>query len=231
MSETQKSELHLAEKKTSESDQIVPGDTHARSDLLLVIFLLGFAIFLAAAFIIAQIFVFNSYSVNTADPEWMVYRSDKYPVMHLKAQMDTVLLRYQFANNMLSAATLRRNAAFLVGTLLCLMGALLVVRGIRSSKVDITASFSAQLKTSIASNSPGMILSFFGVVIIVVSLFVGSNLSVDDAGIAGFTTNASDGSVTSVSDPDASQAVQEDNFTKNTQGTNTTEEDVDDSNG
>lgn len=101
----------------------------------------------------------------------------------IDAQVYLVNLRYRQAAFALYSKTVRRNAAFLVGTLLALVGALMIVRRIEGTATTITGE-GGGVKANLAARSPGIVLAVLGTIIVVVTVATKEPVEVEDLGIA-----------------------------------------------
>ncbi len=115
---------------------------------------------------------------------------------YLKAQLQLIHRRYDFANNVAKSNVLLKYVAFLVGTLLTVLGTSVVIRGVRNSTTNLEGgNGSAKISFSIAS--PGVVVVVSGTLIILFSIYKGHEVSYEDGGIQFLTKPAKD----SISDP------------------------------
>lgn len=95
------------------------------------------------------------------------------------AEILSLLNRHYSSSIIIKTRILTLNLSFLTGMILCFMGALFVLG--KFSENNSTANItSAKITVSLASSSPGIILSFLGVCLIAISIFSKTELQVKD---------------------------------------------------
>jgi len=98
----------------------------------------------------------------------------------LLLEADTLDKRYHQASALLISRIWSRQLAFITGMVMAFLGAVFILGKLSESASQISGS-GAELKLAITSASPGIILSFFGTVLLVSSLYVRATLDVIDA--------------------------------------------------
>lgn len=96
-------------------------------------------------------------------------------------QLSSTQLRYDYASRVLLTNTSRNNLSFLIGSILCILGSLIIVRRVRTETNTLNAK-SINLKLSLQSNSPGLIMVFLGTVIILSSIYFKDKYEMSDNG-------------------------------------------------
>lgn len=95
------------------------------------------------------------------------------------AEIISMLNRHYNSSIIIKTRILTLNLSFLTGMILCFMGAIFVLG--KFSENNNTANLSSNnITMSFASSSPGIILSFFGVCLIAISIFSKTELLVKD---------------------------------------------------
>ena len=104
----------------------------------------------------------------------------------LKAQLQVVYKRYELANKIARTIAYIKFIGFLVGTLLVLVGTILVVRGIRNHEIAFSNEIptSVSNKISFVTNSPGIWITLIGAVIMISTILKGIEGNTSDTGIA-----------------------------------------------
>lgn len=97
----------------------------------------------------------------------------------LLLEADALDKRYHQAGGLLMSRIWSRQLAFITGMVMAFVGAAFIL-GKLSEDVTEVSGGAAEWKVAISSASPGIILSLFGTVVIVCSLFVRSTLDVND---------------------------------------------------
>jgi hypothetical protein len=97
----------------------------------------------------------------------------------LLLEADALDKRYHEASALLMSRIWSRQLTFITGMVLAFLGAVFILGKLSESTSQISGGAS-ELKVAISSASPGIILSFFGTVLLVSSLFVRASLDVTD---------------------------------------------------
>lgn len=97
----------------------------------------------------------------------------------LLLEADALNKRYREANALLLSRIWSRQLAFITGMVLAFVGAVFILGKLSESSSHISGGASGW-KVGISSASPGIILSFFGTVLLVSALFLQSTLDVTD---------------------------------------------------
>ncbi len=100
----------------------------------------------------------------------------------LLLEADTVDKRYHQAGGLLMSRIWSRQLAFITGMVMAFVGAAFILGKLSEDLTQISGQGS-EWKVAITSASPGIILSFFGTVIIVSSLFGSAKLDVNDGAV------------------------------------------------
>ena len=101
----------------------------------------------------------------------------------LRAQLVLIHRRYQFASKISRYNTILRQIGFLIGTLLVVLGTMIVIRGVRDSNIDLEIKGLERAKIKFTTSSPGIFLAFIGSLVIIVTIIKGGATSFDDDGI------------------------------------------------
>jgi hypothetical protein len=94
-------------------------------------------------------------------------------------EADALDKRYHQASALLMSRVWTKHLAFLTGMVLAFLGATFVL-GRLSESVSTISGSGGNWKTEISSASPGIILAFFGTVLLAISLLVQNNIDVQD---------------------------------------------------
>jgi cytochrome c biogenesis factor len=96
------------------------------------------------------------------------YDSSRLPADYA-VLFETSKMRYDFGSKVLLSNAVRTNMSFLLGTIMCLLGTMVVVRKIR---VEMDAGFKSPDKSefSLKTSSAGLTLAFLGVMLIIISV-------------------------------------------------------------
>lgn len=99
-----------------------------------------------------------------------------------RAELLTVLYRHQRADTIIESRILTINLSFLTGVILSFVGAIFILGKFSESATKIEAE-KDKLKFSLASSSPGIILSTLGVALIIVCIISKTALDVKDQAV------------------------------------------------
>ena len=97
-------------------------------------------------------------------------------------EADLVDKRYHQASALLMSRIWTRQLAFMTGMILAFLGAVFILGKMSEPPANVTGE-GAGWKVGMTSTSPGLILSFFGTVLLVVSLFVQTTIDVRDGSV------------------------------------------------
>lgn len=107
--------------------------------------------------------------------------SPEYYAAYLRTQEEVSSRRYQHGARILLTTSTRKNTGFLVGTMLALLGCIIVVRRVR--KMPITADFggSERAKFRVITSSPGVFVTLLGALIILSTIIRYDSFEIADA--------------------------------------------------
>jgi hypothetical protein len=97
----------------------------------------------------------------------------------LLLEADALDRRYHQAGGLLMSRIWSRQLAFITGMVLAFVGAVFILGKLSESTTEASGG-AGEWKVAISSASPGIILCFFGTVLLVASLFVSAKLDVSD---------------------------------------------------
>jgi len=97
----------------------------------------------------------------------------------LVLEADSMDKRYRQASALLMSRIWTRQLAFMTGMVLAFIGAVFILGKLSESRTDVNLG-NESWKTSISSSSPGLILAFFGTVLIGTALIVQPKIEVQD---------------------------------------------------
>jgi hypothetical protein len=97
----------------------------------------------------------------------------------LVLEADAMENRYRQASALLMSRIWTRQLAFLTGMVLAFIGSIFILGKMTEGKSDVSLG-ADQLKGSISSTSPGLILAFFGTLLMAISLVVQPRIEVQD---------------------------------------------------
>lgn len=112
-------------------------------------------------------------STQTPSPEEVLQNS------LLLLEADTLDKRYHQASALLLSRIWSRQLAFITGMVMAFLGAIFILGKLSESTSNIQSG-SSQWQLNISSASPGIILSFFGTVLLITALMIRSTLDVSD---------------------------------------------------
>ncbi len=81
-------------------------------------------------------------------------------------------LKYKFASKILLSNSTRKNIAFLVGTLLAILGCMIIIRGVRDSPFEGEVNAFERAKVKIKASSPGIVVVLCGTLILILSVVI-----------------------------------------------------------
>lgn len=102
----------------------------------------------------------------------------------LQAQLRVVELRYRQAAVATLAHAARNYSGFLVGTLLTLMGSLIVVRRVRGTPAEADLRAPNALRLRIVTTSPGLFAATLGAAILIAAMITRDTTEITDDGVA-----------------------------------------------
>lgn len=94
-------------------------------------------------------------------------------------EADALDKRYHQAGALLMSRIFTKHLAFITGMVMSFLGSLFILGKISEAATNVTGE-AASWKTGISSSSPGIILAFFGTVLIAISLIIQSGIEVLD---------------------------------------------------
>jgi hypothetical protein len=98
----------------------------------------------------------------------------------LLLEADALDRRYHQASAVLMSRIWTKQLAFITGMVMAFLGAIFILGKLSEGRSTISGGHS-DWQTTISSSSPGIILSFFGTVLLVVALLVQTTISVQDS--------------------------------------------------
>ena len=107
-------------------------------------------------------------------------------------KLTAVQLRYDFASRVLVTNTGRSNLSFLIGSILCILGGLIIVRRVRTESSSLSGG-SENLKLSLQSNSPGLIVVVIGAIIVCFSIYFKDKYEMRDGPAGSVSSQILDG--------------------------------------
>lgn len=102
----------------------------------------------------------------------------------LKAQLQLVYKRYELTTKVSRTIAYIKFIGFIVGTLLVLLGTMVVIRGIRHHDFNASGEGIEKFRFSLSLSSPGMFLCLIGTIIMIATILKGVENKMDDVGIA-----------------------------------------------
>lgn len=187
---------------TDQRERTSPGPVHANPELAhwqnrLLPFMTRFIVFVSVAFFVLSIV--NLVQVNNfvrgehegdirgqiqkiAPVEKAANIAEMTQQALLVLEADIVDKRYHQASALLMSRIWTRQLAFMTGMILAFLGAVFILGKMNEPPANVTGE-GAGWKLGITSTSPGLILSFFGTVLLIVSLFVQTTIDVRDGSV------------------------------------------------
>ncbi len=102
----------------------------------------------------------------------------------MKAQLQIVSKRYELASRLNVTYAYVKYISFVVGAVLCLLGTIVIFKGVRPSPIEAGMSTDQQIRFKISTSSPGAFMTFLGTAIIITSItFRGEIVKTNDVGI------------------------------------------------
>lgn len=98
---------------------------------------------------------------------------------YLQAQANLNQRRYDMGAQLVMADVTRKNIGFLIGTLLSLLGCVIIVRRIRRMPVSASGTVSGQ-QINLLTSSPGVLLVVVGSIMIIATILKSSDVYVND---------------------------------------------------
>jgi len=105
----------------------------------------------------------------------------------LLLEADVLDRRYHQASALLMSRIWTKQLAFMTGMIMAFLGAIFILGKLSEGRSTISGGAS-DWQTSISSSSPGIILTFFGTVLLVVALLVQTTISVQDGPVYAYGT-------------------------------------------
>jgi hypothetical protein len=108
------------------------------------------------------------------------YKLDHINTEEIKI-LEAAKMRYEFAGKVLISNSTRINLSFLIGSVMCLLGTLLVIRKARMDSFEASGSDNSKnLLFSIKTTSPGIVLAILGTVILICSIAIKDEYYITD---------------------------------------------------
>ncbi|MBC6989591.1 MULTISPECIES: hypothetical protein [Hymenobacter] len=102
----------------------------------------------------------------------------------IKAQLQIAYKRYEYGARFEHTNSLIKYIGFMVGTLLAILGAVVVVKGVRDSPIGFEAEGLERARIKFTASSPGVFLAFIGGSIIITTIVHGIAANVEDPTIS-----------------------------------------------
>lgn len=131
--------------------------------------------------IIGLLFFIGSYlntHTNTISRPLTEMHHDSLDVFELKEYQ----LRYDFASRALLTNTSRINMSFMIGSILTILGGLIIIRRVRKESFRAEGESPDGSKFNLESNSPGLIICLLGAIIICISILAKDKYEIRDSG-------------------------------------------------
>lgn len=129
-----------------------------------------------------SIFIFISIltlkSINKLESEI----SSRIELKSNSPQIEQAILRYDYMSKALLSNSSRKNIAFLVGSMMIILGTILIISKIESS-VNANIDTLEKAKFQIRTSSPGIFIVFLGTIIIITVVLKGNSYSINDSPI------------------------------------------------
>lgn len=118
--------------------------------------------------------------VPEIDKNWIKENTPNSHLFHLEYL--TVQNRYHQGNTSLMSRIWLQYLGFITGMILAIIGAIFILGKLREpeTKIDLDAS---QVKFSILSTSPGLVMVFLGTFIMITTIVVHNEIEIKDAGV------------------------------------------------
>jgi hypothetical protein len=139
-----------------------------KEDLFLYLVALGLLIFTGYYF---------SQSINELGTA-IKYDSSRLPAEYT-VLFETSKMRYDFGSKVLLSNAVRTNMSFLLGTIMCLLGTMVVVRRIMT-ELDAAVKTPEKSELSLKTSSAGLVLAFLGTAIIITAVTAKDRYNIND---------------------------------------------------
>ncbi len=139
-----------------------------KEDLFLYVITICVLIFLAWYFHISQ-----QQLISSIDYKLEHINADKIQIL------EAAKMRYEFAGKVLISNSTRINLSFLIGSIMCLLGTLIVIRKARVDNLEASGG-NENLSFSIKTSSPGIFLAILGTLILTFSIAFKDEYSITD---------------------------------------------------
>lgn len=106
------------------------------------------------------------------------YRLDHIKTEEIKI-LEAAKMRYEFAGKVLISNSTRTNLSFLIGSIMCLLGTLIIIRKARVDTLEASGG-DENLSFSIKTTSPGIFLAVLGTMILIFSITFKDKYTVTD---------------------------------------------------
>ena len=106
-----------------------------------------------------------------------------YRLDHIKTEniqiLEAAKMRYEFSGKVLISNSTRTNLSFLIGSVMCLLGTLIIIRKARVDTLEASGG-DEKLSFSIKTTSPGVFLALLGTVILIFSITFKDKYTITD---------------------------------------------------
>lgn len=103
--------------------------------------------------------------------QWAVGAEDDRDLTHMRAQVVVTAMLYHQGSVTTAALSTRLNLGFLVGTVITIIGCIIVIRGVRESAISADLSVPQKLQATFTTASPGVFIALLGAVILGITLY------------------------------------------------------------
>ncbi|GAB5476353.1 MAG: hypothetical protein Mars2KO_44520 [Maribacter sp.] len=94
-------------------------------------------------------------------------------------QLEQTMLRYEYSSKILLSNATRKNIAFLIGTMMVVLGTILIISKIESS-IDAKVDTIEKAKVHITTSSPGVFIVLLGTIIVVATILKSDSYQFED---------------------------------------------------
>jgi hypothetical protein len=108
---------------------------------------------------------------------------DHIKIAFIKAQLLLINKRYEFSTRFARANAFVKYIGFMVGTLLTILGTMIVIRGVRESAITTEIEAAQKARVKFITSSPGIFIVFAGTLIIMSTVLKTSESNLKDDGI------------------------------------------------
>lgn len=118
--------------------------------------------------------------LDQANVTSLIHPDSSRSATYYQLQTRVAGLRYRHAAFALYGQESRRNAGFMVGSMLMLIGGLFIIRRLEIAPFEAGSSVTDTLRFQLKTTSPGLFMAGLGGLIVLSALFVPTRLDVDD---------------------------------------------------